>query len=258
MVYGGGGAFGIAFGAGVAKGLQTAGIPVSSAPALGTSAGSWVASIMALDLAYHDFDDVELPPLPTKQLGALAHVAHQVFGAAHSPLVSAAAFRVKGGRLGRVILHGDEYELAEICAASSAAPGMLPKHTIDGTTYLDGGVRSGTSVGCAADGDHVIVIAPMAKGVLGVGGQLVQVQLDHEIHSWSKHHIGRRITLITPDPQSAKLAGTHTRDLFDSDAARLVYPLALAQGEQWGEALQLQAAHSWAAPATPAASSVTV
>ena len=46
MVYGGGGVFGIAYGAGVAVGLREAGIPVGRAPALGTSAGSWVASVM--------------------------------------------------------------------------------------------------------------------------------------------------------------------------------------------------------------------
>lgn len=258
MVYGGGGAFGIAFGAGVAKGLQTAGVPVSTAPALGTSAGSWVASIMALDLAYHDFDEVEVPPVPIKQVGVLADIAHRVFGDARSPLVCASAYRIKGGKLGRVILRGDEHDLADICAASSAAPGLLPRHTIDGVSYLDGGVRSVTSVGCAADADHVIVVAPMAKGVMGAGGRMIQAQLDHEVHRWSKSHVGRRITLITPNVPIGRLAGTRSRDLFDSDAARRVYPMALDQGEQWGVALQEQAARIWAAAAIPPAEVITI
>ena len=37
MVYGGGGIFGIGYGAGVAQGLARSGIPVASAPSLGTS-----------------------------------------------------------------------------------------------------------------------------------------------------------------------------------------------------------------------------
>jgi predicted acylesterase/phospholipase RssA len=40
MVYGGGGVFGIGYGAGVAQGLARSGIPVATAPSLGTSAGA--------------------------------------------------------------------------------------------------------------------------------------------------------------------------------------------------------------------------
>ena len=50
MVYGGGGVFGIGYGAGVAQGLARSGIPVASAPSLGTSAGAWVASAVMLGL----------------------------------------------------------------------------------------------------------------------------------------------------------------------------------------------------------------
>ena len=65
MVYGGGGVFGIGYGAGVATGLGDAGIPVRTAPALGTSAGSWVAAAVALGLGYDAFEDFESPPVPT-------------------------------------------------------------------------------------------------------------------------------------------------------------------------------------------------
>ena len=51
MVYGGGGVVGIAYTAGVAAGLVSVGIPVAGAPALGTSAGSWTASAIALGLS---------------------------------------------------------------------------------------------------------------------------------------------------------------------------------------------------------------
>ena len=64
MVYGGGGVVGIAYTAGVAAGLTTAGIPVATAPALGTSAGSWTASALALGLSYHDLVDLPVPRCP--------------------------------------------------------------------------------------------------------------------------------------------------------------------------------------------------
>ena len=242
MVYGGGGPFGIAFGAGVAKGLAHAGVPVAAAPALGTSAGSWVASIMALGLAYDDFDGVDSPPVPTKETGVVADIARKVFGDARHPLVSASTFRIKGARRGRVVLSGADHDLADICAASSAAPGLLPAHRIGDDTYLDGGVRSVTSVALAADAEHVIVVAPIGRGVMGAGGRAVQAQLDHEVRAWARRHPERRITAITPSLEIGRMAGRTAKDLFDSDTARLVYPLAVAQGERWGETLRERAA----------------
>src|SRR3954447_27022367 len=46
-VYGGGGPLGIAYGLGVVDALLAAGVPLRTAPSLGTSAGSWVASCLA-------------------------------------------------------------------------------------------------------------------------------------------------------------------------------------------------------------------
>ncbi|WP_457207884.1 hypothetical protein, partial [Nocardioides sp. P5_C9_2] len=65
MVYGGGGVFGIAYTAGVAAGLAAGGVPVATAPSLGTSAGSWTASALALGLTYDDFLTVSSPRVPT-------------------------------------------------------------------------------------------------------------------------------------------------------------------------------------------------
>jgi NTE family protein len=61
MVYGGGGVFGIAYTAGVAAGLAATGVPVVTAPALGTSAGSWTAAAIALGLTYDDFQALGSP-----------------------------------------------------------------------------------------------------------------------------------------------------------------------------------------------------
>ena len=64
MVYGGGGVVGIAYTAGVAAGLASTGIPVGEAPSLGTSAGSWTASAIALGLTYDDLAELPVPSVP--------------------------------------------------------------------------------------------------------------------------------------------------------------------------------------------------
>lgn len=244
MVYGGGGPFGIAFGAGIARGLQDVGIPVADAPALGTSAGSWVASIMALGLDYDDFEDIAVPVVPDRSVGAVLRPARAAFGDARDRRVSAVAVCVSGGRLGRTVLHGDEHDLADICAASSAAPYLLPRHAIDGATYVDGGVRSATSIPLAADADHVIVVAPLARGVQGRAGALMQWALDREVRVWHRLHPGHRLTLITPNREVAHYAGTGAKGLFDPVTSRACYLPAIDQGRRWGEALQAEAARA--------------
>jgi NTE family protein len=236
MVYGGGGAFGIAYGAGVAHGLAASGIPVSTAPALGTSAGSWAASIVALGMSYHDLEGIEVPSVPNRQPGALADVARQVFGDARHPLVAASAVSVRTRR--RHILDGGRYPLADIVAASSAVPGLLPPHRIEGRLYVDGGMWSATSVDAAADAEHVIVVAPIAGSVVGLMGRTAGLLLDRELRAWRRRHPDHRVTLIRPNREIARHAGRTPLALFDGQRAREVYPLAYEQGLRWGHRLR--------------------
>lgn len=240
MVYGGGGVFGIAYGAGVAQGLAAQGIPVATAPALGTSAGSWVASAVALGLAYEDFRDVEAPSVPTQRTGALHEIALRVFGDAKHPLVAVSAVAVRSRR--RHILDGGRYPLADLVAASSAVPGLLPPHRIEGRLYVDGGMWSVTSVDAAAVAHEVIVVAPLAGSVMGPMGRTAGLLLARELRSWRARHPGTRITMIRPDRGMARLAGRNPLALFDAERARRVYPLAVEQGLRWGERLQAEAA----------------
>jgi NTE family protein len=233
MVYGGGAVFGIAYGAGVAHGLAAAGIPVATAPALGTSAGSWVASAVALGVGYDDLDELEVPPLPNRRRGVLADIARRIFGDATHPLVSVSAVCVRTRR--RHILDGGRYPLADLVAASSAVPGLLPPHRIDGRLYIDGGMWSATSVDAAATAEHVIVVAPLAGPVLGPMGRTAGFLLDRELRAWRRRHPGHRITLIRPNREIARHAGRNPMSLFDADRARRVYPLAYEQGLRWGE-----------------------
>lgn len=235
MVYGGGGVFGIAYGLGVAEGLRSEGVPVSTAPALGTSAGSWVASAVALGLDYGDIAGMRVPPVPTRRAGALYEIAHELFGDARHPLVAVSAVAVRSRR--RHILDGARYPLADLAAASSAVPGLLPPHRIDGRLYVDGGMWSVTSVDAAHDAAAVIVVAPLAGRVMGPMGRVAGFLLERELRSWRARYPGKRITMIRPDRAMARLAGRNPLSLFDAERARAVYPLALEQGRRWGAEL---------------------
>ena len=235
MVYGGGGVFGIAYTSGVAQGLADQGLPVCTAPSLGTSAGSWTASAIALGLTYGDFEEIQAPSVPTRRTGILADIAREIFGEASHPQVAISAVCLRSRR--RHILDGGRYPLADLVAASSAVPGLLPPHRIDGRLYIDGGMWSATSVDAAAEADHVIVVAPLAGSVMGPMGRTAGFLLERELRRWRKRHPESTITMIRPDKAMAKVAGLHPLALFDDARAREIYPMAYEQGLMFGERL---------------------
>ena len=240
MVYGGGGVVGIAYTAGVAAGLASAGIPVAGAPALGTSAGSWTASALALGLSYDDLADLPVPSVPALRIGVLADIARMVFGESTHPLVSVSAVNLRSGR--RHILDGGTYPLADLVAASSAVPGLLPPHRVAGRRYIDGGMWSATSVDAAAEADRVIVVAPLAGRVMGPMGRVAGALLERELGRWQQRHPEASIHMIRPNREMARIVGVRPLALFDAERARAIHPLAVQQGARWGEQIQATAA----------------
>ncbi|HEX6246455.1 MAG TPA: patatin-like phospholipase family protein [Nocardioidaceae bacterium] len=232
MVYGGGGVFGIAYTAGVAEGLMDSGIPVATAPSIGTSAGAWTASALALGMRYADLSGAPTPRVPNLRAGILADIARSVFGEATHHLVSVSAVCVSTGR--RHVLDGGAYPLADLVAASSAVPGLLPPHRIDGRLYVDGGMWSATSVDASAVADRVIVIAPLAGTVMGPVGRTAGFLLDRELRRCRTRHPGCDVHMIRPNREIARQAGRNPLGLFDPARARAVHPLAYAQGLRWG------------------------
>jgi NTE family protein len=232
LVYGGGGVFGIAYTAGVAAGLAETGVPVAVAPALGTSAGSWTASAVALGLTYDDFMAVQSPSVPNRRTGLLAQIGRELFGEASHPLVAVSAVCLRSRR--RHILDGGRYPLADLVAASSAVPGLLPPHRVDGRLYIDGGMWSATSVDAAAEADHVIVVAPLAGAVMGPMGRTAGFLLERELRRWRERHPESTVTLIRPNRAMARVAGIRPLALFDDARAREVYPMAFEQGLRRG------------------------
>lgn len=235
MVYGGGGVFGIAYGVGVAHGLMARGMPVHEAPALGTSAGSWVASILALHLGIEHVAGMDVPSVPNFHSGVLAEIGRDLFGEATSSLVSASAVCLKSRR--RHILDGARFPLADIVAASSAVPGLLPPHHVGSCLYIDGGMWSVTSVDAAANADRVIVVAPLAGSVLGPVGWGAGLLLSKELDAWRTRNPNSEIFQIRPTKEIARIAGRNPRNLFAKDRALDAYPLAYEQGLNWGQRL---------------------
>ena len=238
MVYGGGGVVGIGYTAGVAAGLAASGIPVATAPALGTSAGAWTAAALALGLTYDDLVGLPVPKVPTMRMGILADIARMAIGEATHDLVAVSAVCVRTQR--RHIFDGGAHPLADLLAASSAVPGLLPPHRVDGRWYVDGGMWSATSVDAAAEADRVIVVAPLAGPMMGPMGRVAGALLARELGRWRRQHPDSRIHMIRPNHEIASLTGVRPLALFDPERARAVYPLAYQQGVQWGERIQAE------------------
>ena len=79
-VFGGGGMFGIGYAMGVIHGLAEQGVTFVGAPLLGTSAGSWAAAAVALDVDVQDLFALTVPSFPNPRPGVLAAAARELFG----------------------------------------------------------------------------------------------------------------------------------------------------------------------------------
>ncbi|MGB8649904.1 MAG: patatin-like phospholipase family protein [Mycobacteriales bacterium] len=225
-VYGGGGPFGIAYGLGVTHALRDAGVPLESCDAIGTSAGSWVASCLATGVGFEELRDQAPVRVPNLRPGWLRGVARDLFGTVQDGRVRASAVRLP--TLRRRLLDGGRLPLADLVAASSAVPGLFAPARVGRHLYVDGGVRSMASANLAPAADHLLVVAPIAGPMFGPGGRAMELLLAEEMRRWERR-TGGRAHLIRPDTAIAGLASTPLH-LFDKARAVDVYPMAYAQG----------------------------
>jgi predicted acylesterase/phospholipase RssA len=237
VAYGGGGLFGIAYLMGVAEALMDNGVALASAPAVGTSAGAWAASAVSLGIRWSTAisaigDDV--PRIPDPRSGRLRDIATRIFGEARAPSVRVVVCELP--RLRRVVLNGADYAVADLVAASSAVPGLLSPHRIDGHRYVDGGVRSMTSADRCETAANLLVIAPMAGSMFGPAGRLMEQIMVREMRSWGFANLASGLWLIRPNAAIAALA-RRPDQLFDRSRAMACYPVAYEQGkkirQQW-------------------------
>lgn len=102
----------------------------------------------------------------------------------------------------------DGIALAKGVASSCAVPGIFPPVSIDGRRYIDGGVRSATSIDLAKGARRVVVFA-----VVGRFGREVQVaRLEAEARALAPEG---RVVLVTPDEASVDVFGMNLMDAQD-------------------------------------------
>ncbi len=238
--FGGGGLFGIAYLLGVGEALVDGGVPLAHVPALSTSAGTWAAGALSLGVRWQDAIDIlgpQIPRLPDPRSGRLRSLAADVFGERRAPTMRAVVCTLP--RMRRLVLSGADYPLADLVAASSAVPGLLAPHRIDGKRYVDGGVRSMVSADLADAADHLLVLAPIAGPMFGPAGRIAERVLRREMGEWNKANPDGHLWLIRPNRAIAGLAW-RPGQLFSLDRATRCYDLAYAQGaailSRWGDA----------------------
>ncbi|GAC1598127.1 MAG: hypothetical protein NVS3B21_23360 [Acidimicrobiales bacterium] len=225
-VYGGGALWGVGFGIGVASALCARGVPLANAPSLGTSAGSWVAAAIHLDVPVGLLGQIVIKP-PYTSPGILEGLGRFAFGDLRAAGVRAVA--VRADDLGAVdVLCGRDHPVAEIVAASSAVPGLFPPVSVGDTAYVDGMMTgSCTNIDLAPNADHLVVIAPMAAPEL-VGGPKAMAALEAELQRWKARNPQATVEVWTPDARCRELVDRDT-DLFDIALAVEVASRAIEQ-----------------------------
>jgi NTE family protein len=232
-VFGGGGAFGIGFIMGTVQAFADQGVHLERGRMLGTSAGSWSAAALATGASFEDMVQcwerhADLPrPIRASVLTT------DMFGNARDGRVSTIALRLQTGR--RHVLCGAEYPLADVVAASSSVPHFSSPHVIDGRRYIDGGVLRITSADRAPSADLLVVVSPVARGVLGGFGALAERTARMEITRW-KLRTGGQVLFVRPDREVARYAGKGPNDLLDMSCARPTYKAAYDMATQVAEA----------------------
>jgi NTE family protein len=110
-------------------------------------------------------------------------------------------------------------DLVDAVTASTALPGLTSTHSINGTRYINGGVRSGENADLASGYANVVVLSPFGgrSGTLPAG-QFEGIRrsaewgtdLASQVEALRKQ--GSRVEVITPDADSRAAMGTNQMD----------------------------------------------
>ena len=125
-------------------------------------------------------------------------------------------------------------ELVDAVIAATALPGMGPTHNINGTRYINGGVRSADNADLASGYANVVVLSPFSErsGSLPEGQfeglrRFPGADLASQVEALRKQ--GSHVEVITPDADSRAAMGTNQMD----PATRIPAARAgFAQGKQ--------------------------
>ncbi len=110
-------------------------------------------------------------------------------------------------------------DLVDAVTASTALPGLVPTVSINGTRYIDGGVRSTDNADLASGYAHVVVLSPLGgRSGTPPEGQFEGlrrppewgVDLASQVEALRKQ--GSHVEVITPDADSRAAMGTNQMD----------------------------------------------
>ncbi len=130
-----------------------------------------------------------------------------IVAAANSPVCALTAFDRDSG-----------VDLVDAVTAGTALPGVVPTHNINGTRYINGGVRSAENADLATGYANVVVISPFGgrSGTLPAGQfeglrRFPGTDLESQVEALREQ--GSRVEVITPDADSRTAMGTNQMDL---------------------------------------------
>ena len=226
VAFGGGGAFGIAWHVAVIAALREAGVPIDTAPAIGTSAGSWACAALRLGLDFDDFSSIGTISVPDRSPGLLAGIARDLMGDVTVTDVRISAVALP--RMRRRLHDASRHPIADLVAASSAVPGLFSPHPVGGVPHVDGGVRSMASIDQAPPADLLIASLPIAGPLFGPVGRVMESTSRAALARWRRSHHGVTCVL-RPGRRLSQMVGLKPNALFDIDFAREVYPMAYDQ-----------------------------
>ena len=119
-------------------------------------------------------------------------------------------------------------------AASCCVPGMFPPVEIDGASYIDGGVGTGTSADFASDSsgtpDVVLAIAPMCDRTIEVG-TCAERALEDEAADLRAS--GAAVCVVLPDEADVEAFGPN---LMDPSRAAVVIERGIERGRELAHA----------------------
>jgi NTE family protein len=108
-------------------------------------------------------------------------------------------------------------DLVDAVTAATALPGMVPTHSINGTRYINGGVRSADNADLASGYANVVVLSPLSErsGPLPEGQfeglrRFPGADLPSQVEALRKQ--GSHVEVITPDTDSRAAMGTNQMD----------------------------------------------
>lgn len=239
LVLEGGGPFGIGYEAGILDEFRERGADPNGIHALGTSAGSWVASMMATGKTFDDVASQKQIKLGNQTPNYMLGYARDIFGDERSEYVNATASRLTLPKPQLEVFNGAEHDLAHMVTMSSSVPFLFAPARYEDNLYWDGAV-AGASAGyanLAPKADTLICIAALAGHLNAPGpfkyvaGRALEQKTRHELGRWKKQNPDSNIIYIRPNREISELVRT-PKDIFDFEIAKDVYWMAREQSAE--------------------------